>query len=122
MGINNYSKLLLKLYDDKAEQYKWVHLCYIPDKLFHQYKENKPEAFGNMNKTLARWVKEDFDRDMFVVTAVELEILKNLVKEQCKEMYPEIFIADQNTDRQGWLRVWVTRKMTEDLEAKNDGE
>ena len=114
-----FAKLLLKVIDDRTGHGKWLHLCYIPEDLFNEYKKNRPQDVGNMNGTLSRWAKEDFGRDIFVNTVSELETLKVLVRDYCKEAYPEVYL-DQSTDRQGWLRVWISKKMKEELE--NNGE
>ena len=44
----------------------------------------------------------------------EIEVLKGLVKNFYKRAHPELYI-DSPTDRQGWLRVWLTKKIKEEL-------
>lgn len=120
MIVNNHIKLLIKLQTDKANNtWKWIHLCYIPKDIYDEYKENRPEDFSSMNSTLARWAKEDFNRNLEVISSKDLKELKGLIKDYYKETYPEVYL-DQVTDRQGWLRVWISKKMKEDLNS--DGE
>ena len=117
MANQNLAKLLLKLNDPVSNQCKWIHLCYVPEIIHNEYKEKRPEDLSDMNSTLARWALEDFNKEMKITTAEELEELKNAVKEYSKEAYKDIYL-EQSTDRQGWLRVWITKKMKEEL-SKN---
>ena len=112
-------KLLIKIEDlsQDVPKSKWVHLCYVSTEACREYKEKKPEEYANLNATIARWTKEDFGEELYVATAEDLENLKTLVKNYCKEAYPEVYL-DQTTDRQGWLRVWLNKKMKEDLYGK----
>ena len=107
------TKLLLKLHEEQSS--KWVHLCYLPEQLYKDYSEKKPQELADLNGTLARWAKEDFNQDIAVSTQEDLDTLKSLIKNYCKETYPDVYL-EQSTDRQGWLRVWIGKKMREDLE------
>ena len=114
MEGNNLTKVLIKVFDDKSNSNKWIHLCYIPEQLYEAYKLQKPDDLMNLNSTLSRWVKEDFNKDLSVMSAMELETMKTLVKSFYKETYPDVYL-EQTTDRQGWLRVWIVKKMKEDI-------
>ena len=111
---NALTKILIKIFDEENNSSRWIHLCYIPEELYTQYKTQSPEQLMNLNATLSRWVKEDFDKDLAVLSAAELDMMKNLVKGYYKETYPDVYL-EQTTDRQGWLRVWIVKKMKEDL-------
>ena len=113
------TKLLIKIFDKDSNSNKWVHLCYVPETLYEMYRTQLPDHVLSFNETLSKWVKEDFDVNVSVTDALGLETMKSLVKEYYKETYPEVYL-EQSTDRQGWLRVWIVRKMKEDLEI--DGE
>jgi hypothetical protein len=117
MTNQNLIKLLIKI--DSGDTNKWVHLCYIPEKICNSYKEKYPDYASDLRGTIARWSKEDFGKEIIVETAEDLETLKGAVKEFCKEAYSDIYL-EQVTDRQGWMRVWITRKMKEDL--SNNGK
>lgn len=112
-------KLLIKIVepspDSDAIKYKWIHFCYVPEELCKAYKEEYSEDFTNFNATLARWAKADFDKELSVEKAEDIDTLRGLIKDYCKQVYPDIYL-EQATDRQGWLRVWVTKKMKEELE------
>ena len=113
MNAGNLTKLLIKISHEDAA--KWTHLCYIPEEIYNLYKENHAENLSDMNATLSRWALEDFNKTMAMTTLEEFEELKGLIRDFCKETYPDIYL-EQSTDRQGWLRVWVTKKMKEDME------
>lgn len=119
MEGQNLTKVILKIRDPQSNTHKWIHLCYIPQALFEEYRKATQQGFTNLNETLARWAKEDFNEELSVETAAELDKLKTLVKQHYKQLYSEIYL-EQTTDRQGWLRVWITKKIREEL--KLDGK
>ncbi len=116
---NALTKILIKIFDKETNSNRWVHLCYVPETLYEMYKTQMSEHLLGLNDTLSRWLKEDFDVDVSVTDTLGLETMKSLVKEYYKETYPEIYL-EQSTDRQGWLRVWIVKKMREELGI--DGE
>ena len=113
-GTSALIKVLIKLHNDQDNTNKWVHLCYIPKELYDVYTTTKSQEFINLNETLSRWAKEDFEEEFSIITAEDLDKLKSLIKEFCKNTYPDVYL-EQSTDRQGWLRVWISKKMKEDL-------
>ena len=117
--MENLSKLLIKLFTDECKGYKWIHLCYIPEELLTEYREKCPENLKDFNVTITRWCNEDFNSDVAVTTQSALDELKSLVRAKYQQEYPDIFL-NQPTDRQGWLRVWITTKMKEDLERNGE--
>ena len=112
MKSNKLTKILIKISENSTS--KWTHLCYVPENLYGSYKMQFSDRLLNLNETLSRWAKEDFDVDLAVIETEELETLKSLVREHYKQAYPDVYL-EQTTDRQGWLRVWVIKKMKEDL-------
>lgn len=112
MEDNRLTKILIKISEGNTN--KWIHLCYIPESLYEAYRTQLPDHLLNLNETLSKWAKEDFDVDLAVTEAEGLETLKSLVKEHYKQAYPDVYL-EQTTDRQGWLRVWIVKKMKEDL-------
>ena len=114
MEGTNLTKVIIKIVEKETGYKKWIHLCYLPESLFEAYREHTQVGFTQLNETLARRAKEDFSVDTEVITDVELEELKTLVKEYYKKLYPEVYL-EQTTDRQGWLRIWITKKIKEEL-------
>ena len=105
-------KLLLKITDPDTNMPLWVHLCYADEAVYKDYLLKHPHG-GYMNAVISKWAKQDFDVELTMDTNEDLNTLKNLVKEKYKEKYPEVY-RDSNTDRQGWLRLWLNNKMKEE--------
>lgn len=99
------TKVLLKIENDTG--YKWVHLCYVDTKIYEEFKKF---CSGDLNKSLSDWCREDFNTELQVKSSEDLQRLKDLLKEYYQKIYPELY-RDSRTDRQGWIRVWVTDKM-----------
>ena len=107
-------KLLLKIKNPDEACERWVHLCYVDSDVFTEFSK-LPLHDMPLNSILSGWCKEDFDVDLPLQTTEELATFRNLIKEQYKTKYPELF-RESETDRQGWTRIWVTNKMKESIE------
>ena len=114
--MGNESKIVLKINNPEKENFRWVHLCYADKDIYSKYAEVNEILY--MNESLSKWAKEDFNIDLTMDSVEDIYKLKELVKELYKEKYPEIY-RDSNTDRQGWLRLWVNSKMKEELDSAN---
>ena len=60
------------------------------------------------------WLYEDLN--MTLRTRDDLNYIKNWIKTGYQGLYPELYIDNNRTDRQGWTRVWLTQKMKEMLD------
>lgn len=107
-------KVVIKVLDATSEKIKWIHLCYLEESLYRKFCEDKQIQPTDFNEVLARWCKEDFDLELSMSSSKDLYLLKGAVKDFYKRAHPDIYV-DSVTDRQGWLRVWVTRKIKEEL-------
>lgn len=110
------AKILLKITDTETKTSRWIHLCYADETVYNDYILQNPDS-SYMNEVLSRWCKEDFNQDLSMNSIEDVATLKGLVKELYREKYPEVY-RDSDTDRQGWLRLWVTSKMKEELDGK----
>lgn len=108
------TKVLLKILDSKSDKVRWIHLCYIPTNLYNKYIYERDMRTTDMNEILSRWCKEDFLVDLHMATSKDVFLLKELVRDFYKRAHPE-YVLDSRTDHQGWTRVWITRKMMEEL-------
>ena len=107
-------KILVKVSADDNNDPRWVHLCYIDKQLYEAFIENH----GGIDKDfICKHCKEDFDFDLKLCTDKDLSTLRDLVKDHYSKKYPEIYL-ESPTDRQGWLRIWVTNKIKEELYGK----
>ena len=69
----------------------------------------------NMDNHIKEWIKQDFGYDM--ITMEDMVKAKNSIKSIYAEQYPDIYL-DSEGDRQGWVRVWLSDKITKLLEVK----
>lgn len=106
-------KIQLKLFDRRRNQNFWFHFCYIPMNLWEKY-QSKFQVL-NMDNHIKEWIKQDFGYDM--VTMEDMVKAKNSIKSIYAEQYPDIYL-DSEGDRQGWVRVWLSDKITKLLEVK----
>lgn len=108
------TKLLLKVVNEEKDKIDWVHLSYVNKDLLTTFMEKKDIETTDMNEIISRWAKEDFNVDLLMSSTRDIRVLKHLIKDFYKRAHPELFI-DSPTDRQGWVRVWFSRKMREEL-------
>ena len=107
-------KMVIKVSDPVIGGVHWVHLCYVERELYLQYLKEMDITSNDLNEVLSRWVKENFKIDLPIKSVKDLEVLRNFVKDYYKQTYPDLYI-ESPTDNQGWMRVWVTKRMKEDL-------
>lgn len=111
--VNSKEKILLKLRGSSSKS-EWQHLCYVDKALYDNYVIATQKAMSDMGETISRWCKQDFNVDIKLDTRTDVETLRNIVKNQYKALYPDIY-QDSTTDRQGWMRIWVTKNIKEEL-------
>lgn len=108
------SKVLIKVVNEKSERVEWTHISYIDKDLYKRFFEKESIETTDLNDYLSRWVKEDFNVNISMSSKNDIRVLKELVKDFYRRAHPELFI-ESVTDRQGWLRVWLTKKIKEEL-------
>lgn len=112
--MSDLTKVLIKVVNEATDQIEWTHISYVDDTLYKRFMEEKGLQTTDLNQVLSRWAKEDFNIDTQMSCKRDIEILKYLVKDFYKRAHPELYI-DSPTDRQGWLRVWISKKIKEEL-------
>lgn len=115
-----YIKLLVKVLDIGKNKVRWKHLCYIKKDLYDRYMKDQGLTNNDLNQLLARWCKEDYCIDIPMSSSNDIMMLKQVVQDFFRRSYPDLFREGKGFDRQGWLRIWVTRKMKEDLGIYGD--
>lgn len=108
-------KFLLKVLDEDKDRLVWEHLCYAPADLYLEYLKKFHLERNEMGEAIAHWAREDFNFDLPMTTAKDIAILRALVLDKYKSAYPHLVRSPQHTDRQGWIRVWVSTHMEKDL-------
>lgn len=109
-------KILIKLANSTNSygRCEWRHLCYVDKGLCDTYLATTNKTMVDMNKTIVDWCKKDFGKTIKLNTRKSMEELRDVIKDYYKSRYPELY-HDSATDRQGWVRVWVTEKMKGEL-------
>ena len=107
-------KIQLKAFDRRRNQNFWFHFCYLPEDIWVKYRQIAP---GNMDAQIKAWLKQDFDLD--IINMEDVYTAKDLIKQVYAEAYPEVFLQNEG-DRQGWTRVWLTGKIKRLLEETHE--
>ena len=105
-------KIQLKAFDRRRNQQCWFHFCYLPPEACIPYK-NRFKTM-NMDSLIKSWLKQDFGLD--VVDMEDVYTAKEHIKKLYAEVYPEVYLENEG-DRQGWTRVWLTNKIKHLLEV-----
>lgn len=117
MGEGPLIKFLLKVLDENKDKLVWEHLCYAPRELYTKFLDTKGIERFEMADWVSQWAKEDFNLDLPMTTAKDIAILKELVLDKYQSVYPHL-IRKTTTDRQGWIRVWVSTHMEKELQKR----
>lgn len=107
-------KVLIKVVNEEHDSTEWTHISYVDSGLYKSFMDHEKIETTDLNDYLSRWAKEDFNITTAMASKNDIRVLKELVKDFYKRAHPELFI-ESNTDRQGWFRVWLTKKMKEEL-------
>ena len=113
-------KVLIKCIDELDDNYKWMHLCYADYNLYQTFLKTMGISRKDLSVYISKWVKQDFNYDTSMSYRNDIFILRQLIRENYKIAYPELVI-DSETDRQGWLRVWLTKHMKQEIDKKLKG-
>ena len=114
--MNEMTKLLVKIHDGDGKAAKWVHLCYIDSELFSKFTTI---AQYSTNDYLKQWILEDFGTDVLsekndLISSKSLLKFRELICKRYKNQYPDL-CRQSKTDRQGWVRVWVSEHIRKEL-------
>lgn len=114
MGLE-LSKFMLKI--RKKTENEWVHFCYVPFSTREAFYAKVSVKGWLNNEWVRHWAKNDFGLKT-IDTVNGLVELKQAIKDWASEKYPEIYEKnyDGALDKQGWIRVWVTQHMEEEIE------
>lgn len=111
-------KFVVKVLDENKDKLVWEHLCYVPTDLYLMFLRQKGIERVEMSDYLSRWAKQDFNIDIPMTTARDITILRELVVDKYRTVYPHM-ARRTPTDRQGWVRVWVSDHMERDMNRRD---
>lgn len=107
-------KIMLKLLDEQTEELKWFHLCYVGSSIYNDFLQTFNTDSIGFADYIADWIKQDFNLDLTMTTKRDLNILRAVVTDKYKTLYPIIY-QNSDIDTNGWIRVWVMQKMENEL-------
>ncbi len=105
---------MLKVYDEDEDKVKWSHVCYIGSVLYNTFLEKMDASKEEFADYIADWFYQDFGLRLTMSTKRDLNILKATIKERYRTIFPTIY-NNTKIDSQGWVRVWLSQKMEEEL-------
>ena len=108
-------KLVIKVIDENTERMKWVHVCYINEKLYLTFVKTMRISREDVADYLRVWIKDEFRIDLTMSTKSDIAIFKALVIDKYKRLYPSMYFNDLSDDH-GWIRIWISEKMEQELE------
>lgn len=107
-------KLMIKLLDEDSGRVRWFHVCYIGSKLYNLFLQEKQIDSIQFADYIADWFNKDFGQHITMTSKRDLNIVKGVVKEKYRVIFPSIYNNTQ-IDSQGWVRIWLSEKMEEEL-------
>lgn len=110
-------KVLIKVLDEDKDKQVWEHVCYAPRDLYLDFIQKLELERFEFADFLSRWAKEDFNIDIPMTLSKDIEILRALVLDKYSSAYPHL-LRKSATDRQGWIRVWVSTHMERELQKR----
>ena len=94
-------KVMVKVLNEDRDELRWEHLCYAPE-------------------YLSKWAMFDFNIDLQMTKSSDLALLKELIVNRYKKMFPYLARSfnDSHVDHQGWVRIWLADHMERELKRK----
>lgn len=109
------SKVKIKVVNDRKDVFEWVHLCYIEENLYLRFLKKVGCTRKEFSAYISKWVNEEFNYKTLMLNSTDIVIIKKLIQDKYKRVYPHIYIESNSIDKQAWTRVWLTQKMEEEL-------
>ena len=103
-------KISLKVLLPNNKTEYWSHFCYVDVAL-----KTKFNAFTDtpMKDWVIRWSRKDFNMPDLDTTK-DLDKLKSKIRHTYAQLFPTIY-RQMETDRQGWVRIWLSDHIREEL-------
>lgn len=110
-------KVLLKVLDENIDKLVWEHVCYCPRDVYTEFFRKAGIEKFELADYVVKWAREDFCIDLPMSTVKDIAILRELVLDKYKNVYPHIVTHPENRkfDYQGWVRVWITEHMKKEM-------
>jgi hypothetical protein len=106
-------KIAVKVAQSKKNS--WIHFCYVPYDIKDKFDKLINTPRRNPNYWIKKWLEDLGVVISEVITPEDLSRIKAVIRDEYKDKYPELFIENE-TDKQGWLRVWYTSNLQKELD------
>lgn len=113
-------KIQIKVIDDISDDIKWEHLAYAEPAVYDEFLKTMGCSRKEFANYVSKWAFFDFNIKLTMAHRNDIETLRVLVKERYKKAYPDLYVESE-TDRQGWMRAWLTKHMKEEIKFYNRG-
>ena len=117
MSREGLIKCVIKVLNENNDTLHWEHLCYIPKDTYLKFLSVKGINRADFADYISGWAAEDFNIELSMSKSRDIQILKALVQDKYKTVYPHL-VRSSSTDHQGWLRAWISTHMSKELERK----
>lgn len=108
-------KVVIKAWRDG--QISWVHFSIIPEKVYKKFFKLYEIEPTDLNKYLSKWCKQDFDVMLRMYKYEDIAHLKKAIIERFQSEYPELYGSGEMPIIKGWVRMWLTQHMKEEIAA-----
>lgn len=110
-------KVLVKVLDENIDKLVWEHVCYCARDVYIGFLRKTHIERFELADYITKWAREDFCIDLPMSTVKDVTILRELILDKYKTVYPHIVThpEDRKYDYQGWVRVWLTEHMKKEL-------
>lgn len=105
-------KIQLKV--DRGGELMWVHLCYVNPDISDVFFAVTKTKQRHMVKWVRVWAEEDFNWDIDFTEYSHIKLLKELVLNKYKRIYPHLYYNNA-VDTHGWMRCWISEKMGKEI-------
>nr|DAH73208.1 MAG TPA: hypothetical protein [Caudoviricetes sp.] len=117
MNIGARKKVMLKvIHEDRSKKKNpmWTHFCYVNSDVYSAFFDTFGLTADEFPSYLTKWTREDFNLELDFTMNNHIRILKELVIDKYKQLYPHMYYNDV-VDNHGWMRVWLSEKMGKEI-------
>lgn len=121
MNVNARKKVMLKVIHEDRNAKKnpmWTHFCYVNSDIYSAFFQTLDLTVEEFPSFLTKWTREDFNLQLDFTKNNDIRILKALIIDRFKELYPHMYY-NAVVDNNGWMRVWLSEKMGKEIRRRD---
>lgn len=104
----------------KDGQITWVHFSAVPEKIYNKFLKVTETEPADLNTFLSKWCRQDFEVMLRMYKFDDIYHLKKAIVERFESEYPELYGAQEMPIIRGWVRMWLTQHMKEEIVIYNE--